>query len=562
MSYKGEDIDLRSPQVLRGETGQVLRDLSGSIAGESGSPIWVDDTLLMCCNHAFDVAYAHRAAEVRIEHLLYALTRIDSAAEILESVGVRDAGLRRESAMIIASAIPVGLTNGKATPRASSALKEALHLTSQRGAQSSRAGSVHDLMNIFLNVRQDLEGLDLLRRHLGGTSGLRAQADQRMDSGAGAGSVPASALSATDRAQNSRIEALERMVQSLGSGAGQDRGELNDARHMPMNYGDQYSYGTPRGGFGGQDMYAQQRVTQLEQSLVARLDETLQHLAMMTERLGALERKVGEGRSGSGVDTTVLNERLGRFEKILASRSESGGDLSQIETRLSDIELAILSRDETSQGVGSLAERLDRLETKIDQQVLVAQELLSEDGEALERSGVALSAELKAVTGAVASQAAAAERLNANLGERLDKVEEHLTVNALEESESYTALANDMGGLNTAVVEVKETQHKLAELLEKWRLESSGDLSVVANRLASLEQRESLPRDEITRLSAKMDRMYRANVERYHRRNRIWYWLFGTDDWIGASWPSQTAQVERELASLRAQRGAGSEESV
>lgn len=40
-------------------------------------------------------------------------------------------------------------------------------------------------------------------------------------------------------------------------------------------------------------------------------------------------------------------------------------------------------------------------------------------------------------------------------------------------------------------------------------------------------------------------------IERYHRRNRFWYWLFGTDDWIGASWPSQAQAIEIEKARVR-----------
>ena len=51
--------------------------------GRSG-PIWVDDVVLACSNHAFDVALAHRSSEVRLEHLLHALTRIDMAADVLE----------------------------------------------------------------------------------------------------------------------------------------------------------------------------------------------------------------------------------------------------------------------------------------------------------------------------------------------------------------------------------------------------------------------------------------------------------------------------------------------
>jgi len=86
MSYRGEDLDLRTPQTLG--TGDV-----GAMGARSG-PIWVDDTVLACTNHAFDIALAHRAGEVRLEHLLNALTRIEVAAEALEARGVRVAALR------------------------------------------------------------------------------------------------------------------------------------------------------------------------------------------------------------------------------------------------------------------------------------------------------------------------------------------------------------------------------------------------------------------------------------------------------------------------------------
>jgi hypothetical protein len=36
-----------------------------------------------------------------------------------------------------------------------------------------------------------------------------------------------------------------------------------------------------------------------------------------------------------------------------------------------------------------------------------------------------------------------------------------------------------------------------------------------------------------------MDTMNRFVVARYQRRHGFWYWLFGTDDWMGASWPAK-----------------------
>ena len=51
--------------------------------------------------------------------------------------------------------------------------------------------------------------------------------------------------------------------------------------------------------------------------------------------------------------------------------------------------------------------------------------------------------------------------------------------------------------------------------------------------------------------SAMVERMHKTTVEKYYRRNRFWYWLFGTDDWLAASWPSQSARIAEELRAIK-----------
>ena len=79
MGYRGDDLDLRTPQTWSAGPGNAGPGSTGSggdvpgWAAEGGrvrgygarGPIWVDDTVLACANHAFDVALAHRAGEVR-----------------------------------------------------------------------------------------------------------------------------------------------------------------------------------------------------------------------------------------------------------------------------------------------------------------------------------------------------------------------------------------------------------------------------------------------------------------------------------------------------------------
>ena len=105
MSYRGEDLDLRTPQNV--SASEI------SSANTRVGPIWVDDTVLACTNH-----------------------------EALEARGVRVAALRRESATIIASEIPVGLPNGKGTPRRSDEFAEVLRLAAANAARRNAPASI------------------------------------------------------------------------------------------------------------------------------------------------------------------------------------------------------------------------------------------------------------------------------------------------------------------------------------------------------------------------------------------------------------------------------------
>src|SRR5262245_40551695 len=132
MSYRGEDLDLRTPQTWTGVPGDLAggTDLSlpqnGKRTPYPSGPISVDATVLGCANQAYEMAAAHRAGEVRIEHLLNAMTRIDAAAAALETRGVRVAALRRETATIIASEIPAVAGGGVTSPRRSDEFAEVL----------------------------------------------------------------------------------------------------------------------------------------------------------------------------------------------------------------------------------------------------------------------------------------------------------------------------------------------------------------------------------------------------------------------------------------------------
>ena len=175
MAYRGEDLDLRTPHNRPRESGQ-----SDTLAGSSlnglhphasyssrSSAIWVDEAVLASANHAFEIATAHRAAEVGVEHLLYAMTNVDEAAEALDRLGVRVTPLRVDVATAIAADLPASLTGASSTPRKSDALEDILRLASEMAGRRGVAAGVRDVLVAIQEHDRNHPAVRLLKRHLG-----------------------------------------------------------------------------------------------------------------------------------------------------------------------------------------------------------------------------------------------------------------------------------------------------------------------------------------------------------------------------------------------------------
>ncbi len=193
MAYRGEDLDLRTPQGWSSSN----RDTGGEqpnwwtrsaiYKGGRADPLWVDDNVMACCNHAYDLAVAHRAPEVRLEHLINALTLSDAAAQVLEARGLSLASLRRESGATIANDLPAA-AGAHTVPKRSEALEETLRLAADRAYPRRTPVTVDDLLHVLFDMRRDLPGAHLLHRHtstlpgsLAGTHSGRNGVDHRPD---------------------------------------------------------------------------------------------------------------------------------------------------------------------------------------------------------------------------------------------------------------------------------------------------------------------------------------------------------------------------------------------
>ena len=639
MSYRGGDLDLRIPQSLSGsERGIFEPPLSGprefDDALDGRSPIWVDDTLMACCNHAYDVAMAHRSGDVRIEHLLYALTRIDEAAEVLEKHGIRDARLRREAGLYIACEIPIAPTNGQTTPRRSPSLEQALQQAAHYAYARNRAASVSDLLHVFTEVKPDLPGLQLLHRNMPGLAGEqsgKASLYQPLPDSAFVGATPVEPMrrpvratyyddyalsdaqnyrqgmmqSHTDMLQNSRLIALEKMVMALRDDTGRFAEDMS-GRFVSLE-------SSVSGGRGSDSQVLQQtadRLAGIELSLTAKLEDLTRQASRLAGRLETLETRLESACASGGIDLSPLDARLDKMEIMIRDdraagdasvtlvgdrvagevderlrhlegvmREKAGGviDLVPIESRLNNIESALLGTGDGQQSVEAVTARLEVLEHALVNRLSGIQQAQSADRDRVLHQTHAVGGEVKTtsqhLTQALAQQAAVMQRNESALQERISAVarlvqeahasraeqakkleimETMLIQQGQSAAESRETSVQELGEVHKAIVKLNANQHTLAGAIDQWRSETVSDLNAISTRLAQVDQDSELPLHRLDLISERVDGMYRATVQRYHRRNRFWYWLFGTDDWIGSSWRSQAANVETDLHAVSA----------
>ncbi len=168
MAYKGNDLDLRpARQSAPAREAPGASERAANAAGArpaSADPIPVDDTVLACCNCAYDVARFHGSEDVRLEHLLHALTRVGAAAEVLAELGIRVDTLRRETAVAIAAEMPAGALADHGTPHASAAFQDVLRRAADQAAKRSAPAGLPDLLRTVLGGGPGSPAATLLMR--------------------------------------------------------------------------------------------------------------------------------------------------------------------------------------------------------------------------------------------------------------------------------------------------------------------------------------------------------------------------------------------------------------
>jgi hypothetical protein len=508
MGYRGDDLDLRTgpgwssgpglASDMVGSHGEPLGGARGwrqAAAGRSTGPIWVDETVLACCNHAFEVALAHRSEEVRIEHLLHALTRVEPATEILQARGIRVVPLRRDTATVIASELPISSAPAGTAPRRSNEMAEVLRLAAAEAAHRNAPAGVADVLDVLVEMKPEFGGASLLSRNMGRLAPEpryverpeppmreRRERDRR-------GGQSYARFSSEGYAP-SRTDNVERALDAFGANMAEDRSVLHAMLHdVRREIADQRQE-QARLGSGLDERLAlleqlvstqgaprdegkwSERLRALETGLDQRLNGLAQSWTALTERLQALEHAIREPRHAEQQAMLGLTDRLKTIESTL-TQPGSQFDLRPLSGRLDIIEEALLSHD--SEPARELVDRTRALEEAISAQRAQSFETAS-----------SLAAEIKALSGAVTTQASQAERIQSAQSDRLqvlaglvDRHRSEMTTTLVE------PLATRMQGVVRAIdVRQEQIGQALATLMQRV----SGIETGLLARVGALEQ--------------------------------------------------------------------------
>lgn len=494
MGYRGPDLDLRTSRTFSATSTDVMSGFDGpppqDAQNHGAGPIWVDDTLLACVNHAFEVALAHRAGEVRIEHLVHALTRDGAAVSELEARGVRTASLRRDSAVLIASEIPVGLNDGDAEPHRAQELEELLRLAAAHAAHAGRPAGVGDVVHAIISQRGDAPGTALLLRHMP------------------RGSRDFWSTAATPRQPRYGAEA-----------------------HLTGGQEPERPLAAP----------ASSHLARAMRRAEPRRPSEYTILQGMLDRLAEIER--------------AMADRLDALEAAFANAAPASLDLDAVAQRVDALEDDMIARGGDADG--ALSARIESFERS----------LAVERAERLAAFS-ALSADVKALVSALgcaapdgSNQPSIAERLQllaadldqhrvelgASIGDRIAAIEK-----ALEAQADKTA--EQLADMNEALAKLNVSHQLLAGSMDQWRSTDAGEIQLINARIGAVQEDGSKRLEMLERLCSDMEALSQLaledkfdKVEKFTKLGRpaersFRRWLFGTDDWIKASWPKRSAK--------------------
>ncbi len=625
MLYKGEDLELLLPHG-RGGSGRALTRLPAGPnwltrafePADSQRQLWVDETVLQCCNQAYDLAVVHRAPEVGLEHLVHAMTLVANAIEVLRGYNVDVTTLRQESAAIIAGDRPLTIANGHAAPRNSEEFLAVLQLAADRAYSERSPISTEAILDTLFDMKSD-QSRNLLSRHRADWR-LRSQPEAPFDA---TRERSREAPTVTDDFQNTRLDELERAVHKLAGDISENkdavaellselRGETAD-RPQPANGYSAPEAGPARNRGGGLEDVLD-RLYAVQRNIDARFGELARGWDLLGQRIDELENAVGQQpRTEVEFDETVVQaiaaqvagvladkvDKIDRLETTLgglpdrlitmerrlgqASASVDLAPLTQqltnasneIRTDLADLEkrlnmlavgngsdvaplLSLMDKiearvDDTGLLVQGHGERFDQLDRAVANQDVGGERIKALVDEAMGRVARTFEHQQDAIANAVAAAATSKLSLASDTINAREAEQSRMLASILEHVAKLEAGAGgviDSGPLLTAInsvsregettrdamIKLNTNQQTLANAFDLWREETRTEFAALRQDVAVAATPPGVAATDFGDLRKKIDDLQSSIAEHQDFWTRFRIWLYGTDDWYGASW--------------------------
>jgi hypothetical protein len=267
-----------------------------------------------------------------------------------------------------------------------------------------------------------------------------------------------------------------------------------------------------------------ERLAGIERALSERFTEVER---VFGERLAAVEAVFAQPGNPAAFDLNPLESKLTALHAALQSRPAEGG-VAAIDPALTDRLWAI----ETALGT----ERTERATaiTTLSDEISGVRSAVRLAGQAGDEARAQLTDQLQALSDGLEQHRL---DLASSLGDSIAGIKQSLDTYDQKGAEAQAVYSAELAEVHDALMKISANQHTLAGAIDNWRNNDSGEIHLINTRIGAVHEDGAKRLSAIERLCADVETLSMLVLdERAQPRSSFKQWLYGTDDWIKASW--------------------------
>ena len=120
-------------------------------------------------------------------------------------------------------------------------------------------------------------------------------------------------------------------------------------------------------------------------------------------------------------------------------------------------------------------------------------------------------------------------------------------------NEAHAVDSAELTEVHEALMKISANQHTLAGAIDNWRNDDSGEIHLINTRIGAVHEDGAKRLAAIEKLCADVETLSHLVIDDKTRppNNGFKQWLYGTEDWVKASWRPRAFRVRRQVAAHR-----------